>query len=98
MIKKYVISLSNKAEIQIDEDEVQGVMNAINDGNICMVRQGMFNPSYFVSMTLDEKRYAQYQDDNRYRDNQEKNNRALEPLRDIFEGVLSLSSGNKLIE
>lgn len=89
MIQKYIITLSNKATISIDEDEVPLVVEAIKSGSFGRVRQGIFNPSYFVSLTPDVERYNRYIEENRYRGpNQPEKKGELLPLKDIFQKVL----------
>ncbi len=89
MIKKYIVQLTNKAEIPIDEDEVDKVVGGIQTGKVVRVRQGIFNPSFFVAMIRDAKREQRYFDDNQYRGlNQAKEERELKPLPDIFSGIL----------
>lgn len=53
---KYIVKLSNKAEIQIDEDEVARVVDGLKSGTLVKVRQGIFNPSFFVAVVEDENR------------------------------------------
>ena len=53
---KYIVKLSNKAEIPIDEDEVQRVVEGLKSGTLVKVRQGIFNPSFFVAVVEDETR------------------------------------------
>lgn len=99
MIQKYIVTLSNKATIAIDEDEVALVIQAIKTGQVGRVRQGVFNPSYFVSLTVDEERHKRYLDDNRYKgEGQRLNNRELLPLADIFTKVLPPASAPKKIK
>ena len=86
--KKYKIKLSNGADIPIDEDEVEIVVAGIQSGRVVRVRQGIFNPSFFVAMIIDEQRKMQWIDANRYRTVQEKDNSALLPLPDMFKGIL----------
>lgn len=53
----YKISLSNKAEIQIDRDELEIVTKGIEAGvRLIKVRSGMFNPSFIVSIEPDYSR------------------------------------------
>lgn len=53
---KYLVQLSNKTKIPIDEDELQNVLAGIQAGNPVKVRQGIFNPSFFVTIVEDEDR------------------------------------------
>ena len=101
MIQKYIIHLSNKSEVQIDEDEVEIVVESIKTGKIGRVRQGIFNPSFFVSLTMDDKRYEQYKSDNQYRggaNQQPLDNRTLAPLKDIFQNILPEAKTSKKLK
>ena len=57
---KYLIELSNKREIPIDGDELLNVIEGIKTGSPVKVRQGIFNPSFFVAIVEDQER-APYQ-------------------------------------
>lgn len=99
--KKYRIHLSNKSEIQIDEDEVEVVTQAIQTGKIGRVRRGVFNPSFFVSLTLDDKRYQEWKDDNQYKGGPNQpayDNSVLKPLKDIFSNVLPAGKAPKQVK
>ena len=48
----YILNLSNTS-IKIDEDEVNKILAGINTGQVVVLRQGVFNPSYFVSIEED---------------------------------------------
>ena len=62
--KAYVVQLSNKQAIKIDDDELQNVIDAIKTKSIVKVRQAIFNPAFFVSITVDEERVSEIIDDN----------------------------------
>ncbi len=53
---KYIIELSNKRQIPIDQDELLDVMKGVAAKVPVIVRQGIFNPSFFVSIVEDEER------------------------------------------
>ena len=59
MTKAYKIILSNGGSLQIDEDEVEKVVAGIRTGRPVKVRQGMFNPSFWVC-TVEDKDRMQY--------------------------------------
>jgi len=86
-IQKYIITLSNKATIPVDEDEVPLVVEAIKKGQPGRVRQGIFNPSFFVSLTLDNSRIKQYLDEQPAWNSISKP-KPIEQLPDIFAGQL----------
>jgi hypothetical protein len=66
-INAYKIILSNKTEIQIDEDELKFVVEAINTKSMCKVRQGLFNPSFLVAIVEDEQRLEDFKEEQRKR-------------------------------
>lgn len=54
---RYKVILSNTDEtITIREEELEAVLNGINNKSIVMVLEGIFNPSYFIAIVMDEKR------------------------------------------
>ncbi len=85
----YLVELSNKTKIQIDPNELPRVLEGIKSGNPVIVRQGIFNPSFFVDIVQDEKRITEVMEDNKLRkfaieQGMEKPVQ-LKPLKDIFE-------------
>lgn len=62
-MKAYIVELSNKSTIQADVDEVEKIMTGIETGNPVQLRQGIFNPSFFVAITPDEDRISIYKKD-----------------------------------
>ena len=52
----YVVKLSDRTEIQIDGEELEAVLTGIRSGNPVRVKQGIFNPSFFTAIVLDEDR------------------------------------------
>lgn len=54
---RFKIILSNcKEGITIREEELKSVLEGINSGSIVIVREGIFNPSYFVGIIEDKER------------------------------------------
>ena len=54
MIKRYRIILSNTKEyIVIRDDELPKVLRGISERNPVAVKEGIFNPSYFVAIFPD---------------------------------------------
>jgi len=86
----YLVELSTKRTIQIDEEELQIVIKAIQSGQQALLKQGMFNPSFYVCIVKDEKRIFEIiEDNNRNRFNIGQGTakpRQLKPLEDIFAG------------
>lgn len=58
--KCYEIVLSTKDRIKCDADELWRVLEGIKTGSPVKLRQGLFNPSYYVSIVLDEKRNGDF--------------------------------------
>lgn len=54
--KAYKIVMSRGDDIQIDADEINNVLKAITSGQPAIVRKGIFNPSFYVSVIEDEER------------------------------------------
>lgn len=62
-MKAYKIQLSNKSEIQADDDEIQNILKGIQSGQPVMLRQGIFNPSFFVAIIRDVDRIKRFRED-----------------------------------
>lgn len=62
---KFIVKTS-KSSIPCDETEIPKIMSSIADGSVCMLKQGIFNPSYFESITEDGVFMAKFADDNKY--------------------------------
>ena len=101
--KAYKIIMSRGDSIQADEDELQKIIEAIQKGMPCVLQQGLFNPSFYVSIIQDEERLKEHW--HLINDMELANRRmgarmtpfdleqGLKPLKDIFEGtVLRLQS------
>lgn len=58
--KAFEVILSNKVNLKIDEDEVQKVLEGILSGSSVIVRQGLFNPSFFIAIREDRERIKEY--------------------------------------
>jgi hypothetical protein len=56
----YYIVLSTKDTIKIDSDEIRRVIEGIKTGSIVKIRQGIINPSFFVSIVDDHKRNNEF--------------------------------------
>jgi hypothetical protein len=88
-VKAYKVILSTKHEIKIDADEVASVIEGIKTGSIVRVRQGIFNPSYFVCIERDKDRIDRFLEDTKYDDARSLSKRraGMLPLADILEDV-----------
>jgi hypothetical protein len=63
---KYKIILSTKHTIPLDDDELSNVLEALKERKTVKVRQGIFNPSYVVSILPDTKRIDSYREHHKY--------------------------------
>lgn len=95
----YLIELSNKRNISIDAEELPKVLEGIKSGNPVIVKQGIFNPSFFVSIVKDEKRITEVFEENKMRKFDIEQGTAklaeLKPLENIFK-ELKLLKGPEL--
>lgn len=95
--RAYKVNLSKGDPIPVDAEELPDVLQAIKSGMPCRVKRGVFNPSYYVSITEDRERVDEIEHHNAMAD--ENNERVkkyggtligykgLQPLKDIFEGI-----------
>lgn len=58
--KCYEVVLSTKDRLKCDADELWRVLEAIKSGQPAKLKQGLFNPSFYVAIVLDEKRFADF--------------------------------------
>lgn len=104
-LKAYKVDMSRGAPMKCDADELPNVILAIKTGAPCKIRSGVFNPSYYVSITEDTERIAEVQRENgtirQHNEHVERTGgkeyqkyKGMQPLKDIFEGI-TLSAGNK---
>lgn len=94
----YLIQLSNKQSIQIDQDELSIVLKGIQKGYPVKVKQGIFNPSFFICIVEDIKRTITVLESNRNNKFRIKEGLAkpmeLKPLTDIFKENKLLGNKN----
>lgn len=98
----YIVEMTSKRKIQIDAEEVSGVLRTIQAGGVIKVKQGIIVGSMVVDVVLDEDRYKEL---SRKRAEIEKHNefqkkydegknlrefKGLAPLKDIFTETLKL--------
>ena len=62
----FLVVLSTGPAIPIDADEVEKVIQARLTGSDAALRRGMFNPSFYVSLVLDDKRISSFKEDLQY--------------------------------
>lgn len=93
--------MSHGNDIPIDEDEVDKVILGMRAGQPVRLRQGIFNPSFFVSIGLDIGRYDEWKNDIKTEISGEGTVTlypVLENLPDIFQGILGEVNGLKKLE
>lgn len=61
--KCFEVVLSKGDPIKCDPDEVWRVIEAIKSGEPARLRQGLFNPSYYISIVEDKKRNEKFADE-----------------------------------
>ncbi len=89
-VRAYKVVMSKGDDIPFDGDELQNVVIAINNKQSVRLRQGFFNPSFYVSIVQDVKRVGDFYEDTRY--DQDRRARGLEPLKDIFADLPKLGA------
>ena len=89
LTKAYIVEISTKTEIRIDQDELDKVASGINLGKQIIVRNGIINPSFFASIRLDNNRMEDWYRLCGYGDENGKKARddGMRPLKNIFEGT-----------
>ena len=96
--KAFLIELSNKSSLRVDEDELAKVFAGITSGDPVVVRQGLFNPSFFVDIREDRERidgylklteeiYRKNEQAEKYGSGVKRDMPEFEKLADIFNGV-----------
>ena len=87
----YLIELSNKTKIAIDPEELDSVIQGIKSGFPVKVKQGIFNPSFFICIVKDEKRIMEIMEDNHknrhFIESGKAKPKQLKPLDDVFAKV-----------
>ena len=56
----YLVNLSRGEPVRIDQEELTKVLAALQAGAPVVVKQGIINPSYVVSVTPDMRRIDEY--------------------------------------
>lgn len=99
--RAYLVRMSIKnGDIQVDEDEIIKVINSLKSGQPALVRRGLFNPSFFVTIVEDVDRLKSYYEElNRIKAQNDQNKNynlnggeqrklpEFTKLSDIFDGV-----------
>jgi len=86
----YIVKLSDKSEIPIEADEVEKVKVGLKTGQLVQVRQGIFNPSFFICLVLDIERLKAWRADQPQFNSVDKTPKPLKPLADIFNQLKQL--------
>lgn len=84
--KAYLVVMSNKDPIKIDEEELYKVVEASAGGGLVVVKQGVINPSFIVDIQLDKERMREWNERCQYGFGQgeEYNRKGIEPLSRIY--------------
>lgn len=97
--RAYKIVMSRGNPLQIDADEMPKVIEAMQEGKPCKVKQGIFNPSFYVEIVEDTERIQEHNAEVRRIEEMNRQDReyhggkaqrkvpVLKPLKNIFEGV-----------
>lgn len=92
LIKKtYVVELSTKSTIRLDPDELPNLLEGMRKGVPVMLKQGLVNPSYIVTVREDVERYAKFLEDTKYPQDLPRRAKGMEPLTNIFKDVPKLA-------
>ncbi len=83
-----------KLEIQIDQEELQTVLDAVSSGDVAVLKKGIFNPSYFIGVVEDEQRVVEFSRDID-RNNQRAKIHGMVKLKDIYPDESALKSALK---
>lgn len=106
-LRAYKVNLSKGNGMPCDADELPNIVLAIKTGAPCKIRSGIFNPSYYVSITEDQERIDEIRHTNSqiYEDNERVRKyggtmqkfKSLTPIKDIFKDI-NLAVGNRTQE
>ena len=100
--KGYLITMSRGNAIQIEASEITSVLKSIETGQPCVLRQAIFNPSFYVQIQEDMERVEQFTmqfeaarkhnlfDTDCNRGEDQRILPVFEPLKNIFEGSEAL--------
>lgn len=88
--KCYLVNLSRGDAIKIDQEELGKVLAALQSGTPAVVKQGIINPSYVVSVTGDKDRLERFYEDTKY--DAGKRAGGLKPLAELIDRAEVLKS------
>ena len=83
----YKVIMSRGPDIQIDEEEIDKVMAGINEGATMIVKRGVINPSFFVSVVADDERKEEWVRGSRNNPELERN--GIPRLKSIYGGTMT---------
>ena len=63
--QKYIVHTS-KGSVKIDEDEIRILLESLESGGVAIFRQGIVNPSFFVSLEPDKAKMSELQEELKY--------------------------------
>ena len=99
--KCYEVILSTKDRIKCDSDELKRVIDGIKSGSMIKIRQGFINPSFIVTIVMDDQRFGDIRE--KIQGSLRDNRQALEyhqgkGLRDLpeFKKLQDIFSGTRL--
>lgn len=99
VVRAYKIIMSRGEPLLIDAEEMPKVIEAMQGGKPCKVKQGIFNPSFYVEIIEDTERVERHiaevrrieesnrQDREYHGGKAQRDIPTLKPLKNIFEGV-----------
>lgn len=98
----YIVHLSSKCSLKVDADELTKIIEGLKSGQLVILRQGIFNPSFFICMEADRDRLDSYYSDleeikksndqyDRLGIGWKRDEKEFQPLQDIFSDVKLLS-------
>lgn len=84
--KAFKVVMSKGDPIKIDEEEIDGVVEGMNTGKVIIVKRGIINPSYLVTITQDGERVGEWNKECGYGHGQGDaiRQRGIKPLQSIF--------------
>lgn len=68
----FLITMSTGDPLPIDRDELEKILRAISTKQACVLRSGIFNPSFYVSVVKDRARTEAFHQDIKYLQGEER--------------------------
>lgn len=89
--KVYKAVMSRGDDVQLDPEDVEVLMAAIENGTPARVKRGIINPSFLISIVEDKDRIRNFLDDTKYNDERslKKREAGMKALPDIFSETLA---------